>query len=606
MSFLNPLAFLWTGLLAAGLIALYLLRMRRKDLHVPATFLWPERTDEVRANSLFQKLRFSWLLVLQLLALLLVGIAWAQPQLIREGLGGEVTAIVIDASASMNVAEGGKTRFELAVQEADGLIAAAEPGDRLCLILAGPQPRVIFPLTSDKPRQRAALRDLASTDADTAMSEALQLAAALVGSSKGSRIVVLSDGVFGEVEDFSPGDAAVSYVQIGKELENLGIEALGASDSQQGPLLYAAVRNYGSEPQKSGLRLFADGELIDSINFEVLSGENWSRTISAPAGALTYRAEIDNGGALKADDKVFAMASGSGQVRILLVGPGDLFMERALALEPNVVLDKAAQVPPTELASAPGPGVYDIVIFDGVPSVKVKARGVLAFGPAGGDSIVTSSSSVGPARYLAKSDHAIMDGVDLGGVYIETMTRIEPTGTAFLLAEAQQGPLVVAQEGARRHIHVAFEPLKSDFPLSVSFPIFLANAIQFLAGQETQGGYLVQPGQTIAVNASGNLTLTSPEGEKATVESKDGRAVIRTLNQVGEWTLTGTDLEKPIYVSLKSPSESSIAPKESVSLSGEPVEGRKNVQRLADAWKPLALIALLILAVEWWLFARRS
>ncbi len=606
MSFLNPLAFLWTGLLAAGLISLYLLRMRRKDMHVPATFLWPERTDEVRANSLFQKLKFSWLLILQLLALLLVGVAWAQPQMIREGLGGEVTAIVIDGSASMTVAEGGKTRFELAVQEADNLIAAAEPGDRVCLILAGTQPKVIFPLSSEKAKQRAALREIQGTDADTPMSEALQLAAALVGSSAGSRIVVLSDGVFGEVEDFTPGSASVSYVRVGKEVENLGIEALGASDSAEGPLLYAAVRNYGSQSRKSALRLFADGELIDSVDFEIPSGENWSRTIAVPAGAESFRAEISPGGSLEADDVAFAMASGLGQVRILLVGPGNLFMERALALEPNVVLDKAAEVPPSELASAPGPGVYDIVVFDGVPSVKVKARGVLTFGPKGGDSVVSGSGTVGPARYLAKSDHPVMEGVDLGSVYIESMHKIQPTGTAFLLAEASQGPLVVAQDGARRHIHVAFETLKTDFPLSVSFPIFLANSIQFLAGQESRGGYLVQPGQTIAVNASGTLELTSPLGDTQPVEAKDGRATIRTLDRVGQWQIKGTDLDKPIFVSLKSPTESAIVSKDAVSLSGESVEGKQNVQRLADAWKPLALIALLILAIEWWLFARRS
>jgi hypothetical protein len=40
--------------LGGAIILLYLLKMRRKDFKVPATFLWPRLTTEVRANSLLQ------------------------------------------------------------------------------------------------------------------------------------------------------------------------------------------------------------------------------------------------------------------------------------------------------------------------------------------------------------------------------------------------------------------------------------------------------------------------------------------------------------------------------------------------------------------------
>ncbi|RYG19780.1 hypothetical protein EON82_21025, partial [bacterium] len=80
MSFGNPSALWWLLPLAGIIVALYLLRMRRRELRVPATFLWPARTDEVRANALFQRLRPSWLLFLQLLALLLAVLCLARPQ----------------------------------------------------------------------------------------------------------------------------------------------------------------------------------------------------------------------------------------------------------------------------------------------------------------------------------------------------------------------------------------------------------------------------------------------------------------------------------------------------------------------------------------------
>jgi len=81
MSLVNAGALFWLIPLAGIIILLYLLKMRRKEFKVPASFLWPNMTTEVRANSLIQKLRFSWLLVLQLLALCLVVLAFARPQI---------------------------------------------------------------------------------------------------------------------------------------------------------------------------------------------------------------------------------------------------------------------------------------------------------------------------------------------------------------------------------------------------------------------------------------------------------------------------------------------------------------------------------------------
>src|SRR5437660_901154 len=115
---------MWLIPLGGAIIVLYLLRMRRRDLRVPASFLWPERTDEVRANALIPRLRFSWLLVLQLLALALVVFAVAKPQTKQQGLAGEVTVLVVDASASMGATDINPTRFD----EARRLVVGAIKG----------------------------------------------------------------------------------------------------------------------------------------------------------------------------------------------------------------------------------------------------------------------------------------------------------------------------------------------------------------------------------------------------------------------------------------------------------------------------------------------
>src|SRR5580700_5900200 len=160
MSFQNAAALWLLPPLVGILLLLYLLKMRRRDVRVPATFLWPERVDEVRANALIQRLRPSWLLVLQLLALSMVVLAFARPQTQQRGLAGNATVIVLDASASMSATDVRPSRFEEAVRIVRDTIQSSRPGDRLSLIEAGTTPRVVFPLGNDSARQLLALESV--------------------------------------------------------------------------------------------------------------------------------------------------------------------------------------------------------------------------------------------------------------------------------------------------------------------------------------------------------------------------------------------------------------------------------------------------------------
>ncbi len=66
-----PLALI--GLLAVPVIvAFYMLRLRRRDVPVGSTFLWQQLVRDVEANAPWQRLRFSWLLLVLLLVALLV------------------------------------------------------------------------------------------------------------------------------------------------------------------------------------------------------------------------------------------------------------------------------------------------------------------------------------------------------------------------------------------------------------------------------------------------------------------------------------------------------------------------------------------------------
>jgi len=291
---------------------------------------------------------------------------------------------------------------------------------------------------------------------------------------------------------------------------------------------------------------------------------------------------------------------------VLLVTKGDLFLERALSLDPRVTLDKAAEVPSTELAGA-GAGTYDVVVFDGAPEQAVKARGVLTFGLAGSSSPVSAGGMVKKPKFVSAEKKPLLDSVDFQTVFIDRQASVTAKASGEVLAQTSAGPLVVASQGAgRRQIFVAFQPLESDFPLQVGFPIFIANALDYLTGGTTGGTLAVKVGQPFRLPATTSARLTSPTGETTELNPVGSVITVREHRRVGAYTLEADGHKRTIYASLRSDRASNIRPEKNLDLGGGVVKASRTPSRFADFWRPLVVVMLFVLAGEWWLFARKS
>lgn len=601
MNFQNPAALMLLVPLLGGIILLYLLRMKRRNLEVPATFLWPARTEEVRANSLFQRLRFSWLMVLQLLAVTLLVFALARPQTVHRGLAGKVTVLVLDASASMGATDVKPSRFQQARDMAAATVAALQTGDRIALVEAGPVPRVLCSLSGDPNRLRAALDKFQLYDSETDVGDSLRLAASLVGAEDSSRIVLLSDGVFEKVANFAPGKASVLYRTIGENGDNLAVNALGVAETPGGRQLFCGVRNFGVDPMKGTLTLYADGKPIDSEDISVGGGAHWGKTVAAPPDTQVFEAKVEAPkDVLAADNSLVALTWPGASLRVLLVSKGDLFLERALALDPRVTLDRAATVPADQAAS------YDLVVFDGVREQPVQAHSVLTFGAAGPGSPVSLLGSEKGVSTKSVVKGPLLDGVDLRSIFIGKAETVRAAAGAEVLATGTQGPLVVSSEGTQKHLYVAFEPMESDFPLQVGFPIFVANALDFLGGDRNAANLSIRAGAPCSIAARQKVTLRAPDGDTSAFSPSGGAVLIRSVNRVGAYRIQADGKTQMLYANLRSDLESNLRPRDAVSLGGSSVAAQKAPARYADFWRPIVLLALLVLVGEWWLFAKRS
>jgi len=601
MNFQNPGALLLLIPLVGTIILLYLLKMKRRDLRVPATFLWPKKTEEIRANSLFQKLKFSWLMVLQILALTLVIFALARPQTVQRGLAGRVTVLVIDASASMGATDVKPSRFDEAKSLAASAVSSAQTGDRIAIVEAGPVPRVLCALSNDADRLRRAVNDLQQYDSETDVGGAMRLAASLVGTENSARIVLLSDGVFDPIANFAPGKASVVYQTIGKADRNLAVDALGTTDTPNGRQLFCGVKNFATVAMKGTISVYSDGKLIDSDELTVDPHGHWGKTIAAPADAKVFEAKVNSpDDLLPADNQAVALTSPGASLHVLLVTHGDLFLERALALDPRVTLDR------TDTPPADGAPTYDLVVFDGIDETPVKSRGVLTFGAAGSSSPVTDQGTGNGPSFKSQEKNPLLTGVDFTSVYVGKSQQVKAKSTADVLAENSNGPMIVESKGDQRQVYVSFEPMQSDFPLQVGFPIFIANALDFLGGEGDSSRLAVHPGSPFSVASGQSGTLTGPDNSSTKIQSTGASLIVRQVRRVGDYKLNVNGQDRAVYATMRSDVESDIVPKATLALGTVAVKATQSPARFADFWRPAILLALLVLVGEWWLFAKRS
>jgi hypothetical protein len=66
-STLSPLQWSLLALVPPAIVALYFLKLKRQPLEVPSTYLWHKSIEDLHVNSIWQRLRQSLLLFLQLL-----------------------------------------------------------------------------------------------------------------------------------------------------------------------------------------------------------------------------------------------------------------------------------------------------------------------------------------------------------------------------------------------------------------------------------------------------------------------------------------------------------------------------------------------------------
>jgi len=259
-----------------------------------------------------------------------------------------------------------------------------------------------------------------------------------------------------------------------------------------------------------------------------------------------------------------------------------------------------------------------MVVFDGaLPATPLPPGNYLVFGADNAQLPVTSSGNTDNPTYIDENrTHPVMRFVDLEGLHLRIAlhTQTQPWGQS--LAEADSGPLIAAGEhNGLRVVSVSFNLSDSDWPLRVSFPIFLTNSVRWLTAAgglgsnnpETPTGGVasvtVPPGQS-------SISLTRPDGSKTAVNAPDtgGVVLVDDTRLAGVYHAHAGSADYPFAVNLDSADESRLAAQKPPQLThpGTPTVAAVRLppsrRSKDDLWPTLAAAALVLLLVEWCVF----
>ena len=668
LTWVTPLAGAVLGAaVLAPLVALWFLKLKRKRRVVSSTMLWSRSLADLRANTPFQRIRFSWLLLLQILAVVLIALALAQPEAEGFGTKGGRHVLLIDRSASMNAVEsvddeGGAidppvARLELAKNAAKTRVRELLGGgwfssraSEVMIVAFGTRAEIRAPFTDNIASLESAIDAIRPTDELTVLAEALELSRAFtsnlnVNDARGEKneipvgdlptIELYSDGRIGDLETLALRDGErVVYHRVGTTGKNVAVVGASADRPPDQPdriQVFAALANPQPEAVSVQLQLAIDGTVrsitpATEIPAAVERDGRWVpgraqvvfRPIEQPENAAIEVAVVEDD-ALRDDDAALVVVPPAKRLSILHVGSDSFIVRTVLEALP---VERFVSIGPAEfdaLAESGQPLGYDVVVLDGVTPKKLPPGSYLSLGavpPVEGLQVFGAHEGVYPR--VARDEHPLFRSASLDELFVSKMIAVQAARNFEVLAESAEGPMVLTFDRTDLHlVIVTFDPLDSNWPFKRSFVNFIANAVEHLgrAGDSVVGRSLA-PGEPISLKlpaGARDAEILLPDGRKVECAvDPDGQCTWGPVQLAGlhriEFTPPkgeGRDV-RLVAVNIGSAEEARIAPRAELELGSQTVQGVSvGANQRGSLWPWVLFAGLLIVLLEWWSYQRQ-
>ena len=483
MTLLHP-DWLWLLTLSIPLVLLHLRLRRKVRVVVPSLLAYdPQTLAEASPRAAGLRPRDLAGLLLELGALTALSVAAAGPVEGSEPRGPGSLAIVLDGSASTMAAG----RFEEMRGIARKALDSVGPDTPVTLLLAAGEPRVLADTSAPRPIVGKALAD----------ARPLVVGAGALGPAaeaainSGAEVLVLTDGC----DRDAPALAAredLRLVSVGRPERNRAV--VGCTFELRRPYegsLFLRIREEdGTIREEDRSEDFAASLRPPARDREDSRGGSKSIHLAGDDYGLRRRGDppVD---ALPIDDFIRLDVFPPGLVRVAVVtatGRVDPYLTAALEASWGVVDQRLSVAIGTGGPSDAASGV-DVIICDPVGPGLPKPLLILGGG--------TGEVLRAPVVQAGDRLHPVMRGVDPAEWIVTRGRSLEARAGDCVLLSGPAGPLALAGERSGvRCVLLGFDPVESTLPLSGSWPVFLGNALLWLADDGRSFGH-VSPGSQV-------------------------------------------------------------------------------------------------------------
>jgi Ca-activated chloride channel homolog len=590
-SFLSPSA--WQLLYALPLLLIpYLFRERGRRVMVSAVFLY-QGLPPATQRRLWGTLRLSPLFFLQLLILLFLITAAAQPFLHRRG---EKVAIVLDTSASMQ-ARSLTTKnnvFVIAQQQALDLIASLPSEDSVSLFVTTPFPTVVATSSETASWVQEQAAAVTVTDMPDVSDEVLSaFFSQLLKEQDFQRIVFFTDRPLAAEQETN----ALTVRVLGSPQPNLSIATFQIDRSPFTPDdVEATVTVSGLEREVSGSVSIEDGESGKVlVSQPLVKHERSVMTFAHLPVATTYRARLLVDDALAVDNEAYAVLPSLKAISILVVSP-TANVASSLDQIPNLHVERLT---PAEYTPARAVGVPLVMFHLVMPESLPETNAAFIFPPEGNALFPLGKAAQRPQVTQWAAAHPLTSYVTFPLLTPRYAQALLPVGWCAPIVSGTVGTLLLAGErDGYRYAAVGFDLLpylgKQNLPTS----ILTLNLLGWLAARAGQPLDLHTGSSFPVLNTETQIHLANGERVQPV-----GNAVV--LAKQGVYTISENGQERRIAVNLSNTEESQLGrPLQLAPLAlPTPLAAEKAGKPL---WPWLLLSVVFLLMVEWWWAMRKA
>ena len=579
------------------IILIYMLKQKAKKVEISSNMLWKEVYKNLEATTPWEKLKFQWLMVLQILLIILFVLSLMSPFILSGSKKTSSLVLVIDNSASMNALYGENTRLDQAKKKALEYLDTLPDNTKVTLIECNNQATVLATNEENIMTLKGKIKGIEPTYATGDLSLSANLVNSIMAQQPDANVVYYTDSQFQNAYEKS------NIYSVYKERDNVSVDYVSYGLTEGKITVITKITNGSNENLSTDVTLYEYG--TDRIlGMETI-------TLSAMSSDVVYFEEVTTDA-----DKVYVKLSKKDMIaedntgylvlkkqtgtKVLLVSDGNVFLEKALASVEGLDVYKTQ-----EISNAQGLEEYDLYILDGKSMDNIpEDKAILFLHPETNEYVSQKETVTNVSLKLIPSEiTSYIDGFSFG--VMETDLYQLPAWANSFLSNGEKSAGYFGEYNGRKIAVVGFDFHQSDFALQAEFPILMYQLTQYLLRQGMLSNNSYFPCESVElrnIKTGVNLEIKNPELESEIYTSNGNYISYDKTNELGFYELTDGEETESFSVSFPTETESYVLPATTKETeTGFVVKLAKGMVQLRNK---IIYLMLALLLLEWLVYKK--